>query len=93
MPREKGAIYTCKFMCTTEIAVFSIKCRVKLNINMAHCLLGHQNEDSVRKISREFGWVLMHGRLQTTCKHHAKSKAKKKGRVEGDCPIKLNLIA
>ena len=48
-----------------------------MNINMAHCLLGHCNEDSVRKTARELGWVLMHGTLKP-CKHCAKSKAKQK---------------
>ena len=48
---------------------------VRLNINMAHCLLGHQNEDSVQKSARELGWVLTHGTLKP-CKHCARSKAR-----------------
>ena len=41
MPTETGAIYACKFVHTMEIATASTENVVKLNINMAHCLLGH----------------------------------------------------
>ncbi len=47
VPTEKGAIYACKFICTSEIAASSTKCSIKMNINMAHCVLGHCNDDSV----------------------------------------------
>ena len=54
MPIEKGAIYACKFVCTMEIATASTENVVKLNTNMAHCLLGHRNEDSVRKMQGNY---------------------------------------
>ena len=73
-PHENGAIYACKFMQVAEIAAFTINDRVRLNINMAHCLLDHWNEDSVQKTERELGWVLTHT-LQT-CKHCPKSKTR-----------------
>jgi hypothetical protein len=41
VPTEKGAIYACKFMHMTEIVASSTKSRVRLNIDMAQCLLGH----------------------------------------------------
>ena len=75
VPTEKGAIYVCKFIRTSEIAASSTECGIKTNINIAHCLLGHCNEDSVRKTARELGWVSTWGMLQT-CKRCAKSKAK-----------------
>ncbi len=50
---------------------------MRLNINMAHCLLGHKNEDSVHKTARELGWILMRGTLKP-CEHCAQSKAKQK---------------
>ena len=77
MPTEKGVIYACKFVCTVEVATASTDNVARLNINMAHCLLGHRNEISVRKTARELGSVLMHGTLKT-CKHCARSKAKEK---------------
>jgi len=38
---EKGAIYACKFLCTLEVVTASAENTMKVNINMAHCLLGH----------------------------------------------------
>ena len=64
-------------MRTSEIMAFSTKCGIKMNINMAHCLLGHCNEDSLRKTARELGWVFAADALKP-CKHCAKSKAEQK---------------
>ena len=50
---------------------------MRLNINMAHCLLGHWNEDSMRKTARELGWVMTRGVLKP-CKHCVQSKARQK---------------
>jgi hypothetical protein len=50
---------------------------MKVNINMAHCLLGHQNEDSMHETAKELGWVLTCGTL-TPCEYCARSKAKQK---------------
>jgi len=50
---------------------------MKININIAHCLLVHQNEDSVRKTAKELGWVLTRCTLMP-CEYCAKSKAKQK---------------
>ena len=44
---------------------------------MAHCLLGHRNEDSVQKTARELGWFIMRGMLMP-CEHCARSKAMQK---------------
>jgi len=41
VPTEKGAIYACKFVRTVEVATASTENTMKVNINMAHCLLGH----------------------------------------------------
>ena len=56
VPTEKGALYACKFVRSVEMAGASIGKAMRLNINMAHCLLGHQNKDSVHKTARELGW-------------------------------------
>ena len=77
MPTENGAIYACKFARTVEVAAVHTSTPVKFNINIAHCLLGHRNEDSVRKTARELGWVLTRGTLKP-CKHCARSKANQK---------------
>jgi hypothetical protein len=60
-----------------EIATAITENVVRLNINMAHCLLGHQNEDSVWKTARELAWVITCGTLMP-CEHCARSKAKQK---------------
>jgi hypothetical protein len=75
VPTEKGAIYTCKYFRTMEIATASTENMMKLNINMAHCLVGHWNKDSMRITAWELGWVLMCGTLMP-CEHCARSKAK-----------------
>jgi hypothetical protein len=63
VPTEKGAIYACKFIHTVEVAMASTERTMKVNINMAHCLLGHRNEDSMHKTAKELGWVLTRGTL------------------------------
>jgi len=58
VPTEKGAIYTCRFARCVEVTAGSVTKPMRLNINMAHCLLGHRNEDSLCKTAREIGWTL-----------------------------------
>ena len=58
---EKGAIYASKFVPTVEVATASTDNVVRLNINMAHCLFGRRNEDSLQKTARELGWILACG--------------------------------
>ena len=41
VPTEKGAIYACKFVCAVEVATASTENATRVNINIAHCLLGH----------------------------------------------------
>ena len=73
VPTEKGAIYTCKFVRCVEVTARSVTKPVRLNINMAHCLLGHRNEDSMHKTARELGWTLTRGTLKP-CEHCTQSK-------------------
>jgi hypothetical protein len=47
-----------------------------MNINTAHCLLGHR-KDSIRKIAKEMGWVLTRGVLKSF-EHCVMAKAKQK---------------
>ena len=48
VPTEKGAIYACEFVRNGEIVASSTECGSMMSITMAHCLLGHRNEDSMR---------------------------------------------
>ena len=77
VPTEKGAIYACKFVRTVEVMTASAERTMKVNINMAHCLLGHRNEDSMHKTAKELGWVLTRGTL-IPCEYCARFKAKQK---------------
>ena len=77
VPMAKGAVYACKFVQDTELASACMDTGTQMNVNTAHCLLGHRNEDSVRKTEMELGWVLTCGALKT-CKHCARAKAKQK---------------
>jgi hypothetical protein len=47
VPTEKGAIYACKFVRAVKVATASTENTMRVNINIAHCLLSHRNEDSV----------------------------------------------
>jgi len=59
-----------------EVVTASTDSKARLTINMAHCLLGHQNEDSVQKTVRELDWILMCQPLQLCdqCQVQAKQK-------------------
>jgi hypothetical protein len=41
VPTEKGAIYACKFLRTVGVVTASAEYMMKVNINIAQCLLGH----------------------------------------------------
>jgi hypothetical protein len=68
VPTEKGEIYACRFSRCIEVTAGCMTKPMRLNINTAHCLLGHQSEDSVCKTARELGWTITHGTLKP-CKH------------------------
>ncbi len=77
VPTAKGAVYVCKFEQGIEIASGCTTTGTCMNINMAHCLLGHRNKDSIRKTAKQIGWELTRGSLKP-CEHCAKSKATQK---------------
>ena len=77
VPTAKRAIYACKFIQETEVVSACTDMGTQMNINTAQCLLGHRNEDSVRKTAKEMGWVLTRGVLKT-CEHCSAAKAKQK---------------
>jgi hypothetical protein len=86
VPTEMGAKYACKFVRTVKVVTASSERMMKVNINMAHCLLGHRNEDSMHKTAKELGRVLTRGKL-IPCEHCARSKAKQKNvQVESISP-------
>ena len=49
----------------------------KMNIQKAHGLLGHGDEESTRKTAQKLGWILTRGTLKL-CLYCAKAKAKQK---------------
>ncbi len=57
VPTAKGAVYVSKFVQGVEIALACTATCTRMKINMAHCLLSHRNEDSVRKTVKQMGWV------------------------------------
>jgi hypothetical protein len=74
VPTEKGAVYVCKFVQGTEIASACTTTGTRMNINTTHCLLGHRNEDSIRKTAKQMGWELTRGSLRL---REVKGKTKK----------------
>ena len=77
VPTGKGAVYVCNFVRGMEIALACTTIGMHMNINTAHCLLGHRNKDSIRKTAKQMGWELTRGSLKP-CTHCVKSKAKQK---------------
>jgi hypothetical protein len=55
VPTKKGAIYACKFVRSVEMAGASIGKAMRLNINMAHCLLGHRTKTLCTKPQGSLG--------------------------------------
>jgi hypothetical protein len=58
--------------CGTGIAFTDVS--AKMNIQKAHELLGHKDEEMMRTIARELGWILTHITFMS-CLHCAKAKA------------------
>ena len=77
IPTPRGAVFACRFMRNSDVAASSTETGVRMNINKAHGLLGHGDENSTRLMAKELGWVITPGKLQP-CEHCAKSKAKQK---------------
>ena len=52
-----------------------------MNVEKAHCLLGHQSEDTTRKIAKHLGWTIVRGGL-STCLPCSIGKAKQKNTIK-----------
>lgn len=77
VPTSKGAVYACRFACSTEVVAASTEEGMKINMIVVHLSFGHRNENSVCKTAWELCWVLTCDTMQV-CKQCAKSKAKQK---------------
>ena len=64
VPTAKGEVYVYKFIQGVEVVSVCTNIGASMNINTAHCLLGHRNEDSVRKTAKQMGLVLTRGTLR-----------------------------
>ena len=58
----------------------------KVNINQAHCLLGHSNENATRESAKRLGWIITKGPLNI-CKHCAIGKAKQRNTKKKTTPV------
>ena len=72
-----GAIYAGRFIRKTEISAASVTKGVAMNVNKAHSLLGHGDEESTRATARHLGWTITRGALKP-CVYCARSKARQK---------------
>ena len=77
IPTARGALFACRFIREAEFAGISTEAGSKMNIQKAHNLLGHGNEEATRKSAQQLGWVLTRGKLKP-CEHCAKAKSKHK---------------
>ena len=72
-----GAIFACRFIQDADINAASTDAGVRLNIDKAHRLMGHGDEDSTCQTTKHLNWVI-------TCRNMkpymacTKAKAKKK---------------
>ena len=60
-----------------EISAASTDVGTKMNIQWAHAILGHSNEEYNRETAKQLGWVITRGSLKP-CAHCAKRKAEQK---------------
>ncbi len=58
IPTARGAIFACRFVRDADVCAASTDVGTKLNIQRAHELLGHGDEESTRKTAQELGWIL-----------------------------------
>ncbi len=77
IPTAHVAIFACQFIRDADVCVVCTDVGTKMNIQEAHELLGHDDEESTRKTALELSWILSQGMLKP-CLHCAKAKAKQK---------------
>ena len=73
----RGAIFACRFIRDADINAVSTDVGVRMNIEKAHRLLGHGDEESTRHTAKQLGWVITRGNMKP-CLVCAKAKAKQK---------------
>jgi hypothetical protein len=73
----KGVVYA-MYIRRSEISTPTLA--NTMNIEKAHCLLGHQSEDTTRKIAKHIGWAITKGALEP-CLSCSIGKAKQKSTV------------
>ena len=83
----RGAIFACRFLRNKEIGGVSAEKEMVLNIQKAHALLGHGNEEDTRSTAKALGWAITKGTLKP-CAACAISKAKQKNVVKKSESIK-----
>jgi hypothetical protein len=62
-----------------------------MTVEKAHCLLGHQSEDTTRKIAKYIGWEITKGALKP-CLSCSIGKAKQKNTVKDSDHVKSNSL-
>ena len=73
----RGAIFACRFIRDADINAASTEAGTRMNVQKAHGLLGHGDEESTRRTAKHLNWVITRGKLPP-CVHCAKAKAKQK---------------
>ena len=58
IPTARGSIFACQFICDADVCAACTDVGTKMNIQKAHELLGHGDEESTRKTALELGWIL-----------------------------------
>ncbi len=58
IPTVRGAIFACRFIRDADIGAVSTDAGTTMNIDKAHRLLGHVDEESTRQTAKHLNWVI-----------------------------------
>ena len=77
IPTVRGAIFACRFIRDADTGAVSTDAGTTMNIEKAHRLLGHGDEESTRQTAKHLNWVITRGTLKP-CLACAMAKSKQK---------------
>ena len=77
VPTVCGAIFACRFRRDADIGAVSTDAGTTMNIEKAHRLLGHGDEESTWETAKHLNWVIARGTLKP-CLACAMAKSKQK---------------
>jgi hypothetical protein len=77
----KGAVFACRFVRDTELAMARTEPGRRMDVTKAHSLLSDGDKESMRQMAKELGWKISRWKMKH-CVHCACAKAKQKKTVK-----------